>query len=293
MTREETANKATPLWGNKLYHERARAALPLLVRQAKAGASITYGSLAKELGIPNPRNLNYPLGSIGASLQHLGKEWQRDIPPIQVLVINKNTGLPGAGIGWFLHHPKADFARLSRQQKDELVKVAHFDIYAYRHWDEVLRALELKPVFSNAEALVKTATRFKGGGEGEAHRRLKTYVCAHPELIDFRHPCQATVERRLPSGDALDVSFESRRHWTAVEVKSAVSAEGDLERGLFQCVKYKAVMAAECAVQGKRKDVDALLVVEGKLSPDLLALANTLGIQFAEVSRHGNTYQCG
>ncbi len=289
MTREETANKATPLWGNKLYHERARAALPLLVRQAKAGVSITYGSLAKELGIPNPRNLNYPLGSIGASLEQLDP----DIPPIQALVINKTSGLPGSGIGWFLHHSKADFARLSRQQKLQKVKAAHFDIYAYQHWDKVLRALKLKPVSSNAEALVKTATRFKGGGEGEAHRRLKTYVCAHPELIGFRRSCQATVERRLASGDALDVSFESRRHWTAVEVKSAVSAEGDLERGLFQCVKYKAVMAAECAVQGKRKDVDALLVVEGKLSPDLLALANTLGIQFAEVSRHGTTYQCG
>ena len=102
------------------------------------------------------------------------------------------------------------------------------------------------------------------------------------------------AETLRPLSDAsLDVSFESSRYWTAIEVKSVASAKGDLERGFFQCVKYKAVMTAECAVQGKRKDVDALLVVEGKLSPDLLALANTLRIQFAEVSRHGTTYQCG
>ena len=292
MTREETANKASPLWGNKLYHERARAALPLLVRQAKAGVSITYENLAKELDMPNPQNLNYPLGSIGASLQHLGKEWQRDIPLIQALVVNKNTGLPGSGIGWFLYRSKAHFASLSRQQKLQKVKAAQSKIYDYQHWDEVLRALKLKPVSSNAEALVETARGFRGGGEGEAHRRMKMYVCAHPELIGFRRSCSATVERRLPSGDALDVSFESPRYWTAVEVKSAVSAEGDLERGLFQCIKYKAVMTAECTVQGKRKNVDALLVVEGKLSPNLLALANTLGVQFIEVFRHGTTYQC-
>ena len=292
MTREETAKKASHLWGDKLYHKRARAALPLLVRQANAGEPITYESLARELGMPNPRNLNFPLGCIGTSLQDLTDRWQCAIPPIQALVINKDTGLPGSGIGGFLYHSKSDFMRLPSQERRQLVKAAQFKIYAYQQWDKVLHALGLEPAPSNAKALTEKAKGFKGGREGEAHRRLKTYVCAHPELIGFRHPCQATVERRLPSGDALDVSFESPRYWTAVEVKSAVSAEGDLERGLFQCVKYKAVMVAECAVQGKRKDVDALLVVEGKLPSDLMALANMLGIQFAEVSRRGATYQC-
>ena len=292
MTREETANRASHLWGDKLYHERARAALPLLVRQANAGEPITYESLAKELGMQNPRNLNCPLGCIGTSLRDLADQWQCDIPLINTLVINKSKGLPGSGIGEFLYHSKIDFVRLSSQERRQLVKATQFKIYAYQQWDKVLHALGLEPAPSNAEALTEKAKGFKGSGESEAHRLLKTYVCAHPELIGFLHPCQATVERRLPSGDALDVSFESPRYWTAVEVKSVVSAEGDLERGLFQCVKYKAVMTAECAVQGKRKDVDALLVVEGKLPPDLLALANTLGIQFAEVSRYGSTYQC-
>jgi len=60
-----TAKISAPISGEKLYQERARAALPLLVRQAQAGAPIFYSDLADELGMPNPRNLNYVLGSIG------------------------------------------------------------------------------------------------------------------------------------------------------------------------------------------------------------------------------------
>ena len=65
MARRETAKKASHMQGDKPYQKYACAALPLLVRQAKARKPITYGSLAKELGMPNPRHLNYPLGSIG------------------------------------------------------------------------------------------------------------------------------------------------------------------------------------------------------------------------------------
>ena len=77
MARRETAKKASHMHGDKLYQKRARAALLLLVRQAKARKSVTYESLAKELDMPNPRNLNYPLGSIGTTLQRLGEEWKQ------------------------------------------------------------------------------------------------------------------------------------------------------------------------------------------------------------------------
>lgn len=64
----DTAKIAKPISGDKLYQERARATLPLLVRQAHAGSPIRYGELAAELGMPNPRNLNYVLGSIGKAM---------------------------------------------------------------------------------------------------------------------------------------------------------------------------------------------------------------------------------
>ena len=88
--------------GDKLYRERARKALPLLVRQAQARRKIYYSDLAPKLGMANLRNLNYALGYIGQALASLSEEpgW-KEIPPIQCLVVNKQTGLPGEGVGWF------------------------------------------------------------------------------------------------------------------------------------------------------------------------------------------------
>ena len=165
MTREETAEIASPMWeGNELYQKRARLVLPLLVRQAKAGRTVTYGNLAKELCMPNARNLNYPLGSIRASLQLLGKKWGKNIPPgIQVLVVNKDTKLPGTGIALF-PETGTDF----RAQ----VKAEQARVYAYPRWDDVLRYLNLEPAPPNA-TLVETAKGFRGGGESEEHRQLK------------------------------------------------------------------------------------------------------------------------
>ena len=109
-----TAKISAPISGDKLYQERARAALPLLVRQAQAGAPIFYSDLAEELGMPNPRNLNYVLGSIGQSMELLSKSWKEKVPPIQCLVINKATGLPGEGID------AQEKARHREREHDEL-----------------------------------------------------------------------------------------------------------------------------------------------------------------------------
>ena len=76
-----------------LYQRRAFSALPLLVRQAEAGQTIHYEHLTRELGMPNPRNLNYVLGSIGTSLRNLGQLWGQEIPAVQALVTNKASGL--------------------------------------------------------------------------------------------------------------------------------------------------------------------------------------------------------
>src|SRR4051794_25528921 len=102
MSKSTTAKAAGPLFGDKLYQQRARAAFPLLVRQAEAATPIFYSALAEELGMPNARNLNYVLGCVGRAMEHLSKQWKEKVPPIQCLVVNKRTGLPGEGVGWFL-----------------------------------------------------------------------------------------------------------------------------------------------------------------------------------------------
>lgn len=84
------AQKVAPIWGNKLYQQRARMALPILIRQAEGQEPISYSNLALELGMPNPRNLSDVLGCIGETIEYLNKKKKQKIPPIQCLVVNKH-----------------------------------------------------------------------------------------------------------------------------------------------------------------------------------------------------------
>jgi hypothetical protein len=155
-----TARIAEPISGDKLYQRRARAALPLLVRQAQAGTPIFYSALAEELGMPNSRNLNYVLGSIGQSLVKLSRAWRAKVPPIQCLVINKATGLPGNGVGWFLDaRGKGAFSRLPLRRRREIVDVQLQMVYGFPRWAEVLEVLSLKPVTTGFTAMVKRVRR--------------------------------------------------------------------------------------------------------------------------------------
>lgn len=284
----ETAEIAKPIYGDKLYQQRARIALPLLVRQAEAGMTITYSDLALELGMPNPRNLNYVLGSIGETLQSLSKEWGEKVPPIQCLVINKNTGLPGEGVGWFLADTDVapqfqNYKNLpNRQQRDIVNKQLHF-VFGYKRWRDVLQMLDLKPLASDFSDLLKVTPQRGGGGESENHRLLKEFVANHPEAIGFpKGTPKGKPEHLLPSGDFLDVSFQGADDWIGVEVKSSISNDPDIVRGLFQCVKYRAVMEAVQRASALPQNSRTILVLENKFPAHLLPLKNILGVEIVE-----------
>jgi len=276
-----TARIAEPISGESQYQERARRALSILVRQAEAGNSIFYSDLAKELRMPNPRNLNYVLGSIGRSMENLSKHWKRKVPPIQCLVLNKHTRLPGEGIGWFLVK-KEDFGSLSPVRKRAIVDAELAHIYGYAHWRDVLRTLELSPVTQSYAGLNEAAAG-RGGGESESHRMMKEFVAAHPAVVGLPlSTAKGTCEHPLPSGDRLDVSFSTKAGWVAVEVKSEISNDADIVRGLYQCVKYVAVMQAVEASENREIGAQALLAIAGRLPDRLIPLKNMLGVTVVE-----------
>lgn len=272
----ETAEVSENFWGDKLYQKRARKALPLLVRQAVIGETIFYSDLAEELKMPNARNLNYVLGCIGTTLEELAEETEVEIPPIQCLVVNKATELPGEGVGWFISDK--DFKKLSKKQKKNIVDSQLAKIYSFSDWLWVLDELELEhPVFPR---LSDVLPKRRGGGEGELHKELKDYIANNPMVVGLPSSCpKGEVEFKLPSGDSVDVMFTYRSQMVAVEVKSRISDQADICRGLFQCVKYQTVTEAMLGVQGKPQNVQTLLVLESSFPKELIAIKNMLNIK--------------
>ena len=164
---------------------------------------------------------------------------------------------------------------------------AHALIFAYPRWGEVLRELSLEPVQPRFHDEVDAASSFTGGGgEGDRHRELKEFVARNPACIGLHETTPiGSNEVPLPSGDCLDVSLNFKKQWISAEVKTVISGTADITRGLFQCVKYRAVMLAVQAVKGEIRDVRAVLALEGKLPLELVALRNILGIEVYEAVR--------
>jgi len=277
----ETGEKTfdADIHGEKLYQKRARKALPILVRQAKAEQPIYYSDLAEEIGMPNPRNLNYVLGAIGNSLIKLGKKWNEEIPLINVLVINKNNSLPGEGISYFIKDRK-HFENSSKKEKRRLLNLYLSEVFNYPKWGEVLKALNLKrPELPN----IKNTTKDKkswGTGESPEHERLKIFISKHPEILGIDNNLQSTnIEYTFPSQDAVDILFKTKSSWIGVEVKSHISDIDDILRGLFQCVKYKALIEADQMTNNIKPSAEVFLAIENNFPNELLSIKNILGIK--------------
>ncbi len=270
------------LSGDELYQKRARKALPLLVRQAQAQSKIYYSDLAPKLGMTNSRNLNYVLGYIGQALESLSREygWKR-IPPIQCLVVNKKTGLPGEGIWWFKWED--DFRKWPRGKQRALVEAELQEIFSYPKWLEVLKTLGLYMDYAD---VLSQAVSIRRGGESERHLKLKEYTRAHPEILQVA--ADAKVEKDeflLTSGDSLDVLFRNDDDWIAVEVKSAISSPLDIYRGMFQCVKYQAVIEAYQITHNLPRSVRVILVLEGLFPTEFDDIKQKLGIEVIDCVR--------
>jgi len=78
------------------------------------------------------------------------------------------------------------------------------------------------------------------------------------------------------------VYFQHGHDRIAVEVKSSLSSEDDIVRGIFQCVKYRAVLEAQQAADGIAQSARAILLLEAKLPSRFQALKNILGIELVD-----------
>ena len=261
--------------------KRVPVILPILVRQAMASQTITYGDLGEELDLHH-RALKHPLGCIGEILCELSKRWNEKIPPIQGLVINQKTGLPGDNVNFLRHKPDP-------REKEAIVKAVLGKVFSYPKWLDVLEELGLSPAPPLNPQPERTTSPRGGPDESEAHKRLKEYVAQHPESVRLKKSlAPGETECQLPSGDIPDVLFQDQTRRIAVEVKSRISSQGDLRRGLFQCVKYRAILKACRSLEGETYEVDALLAIEGVLPKEPIPVRNTLGIWVENVQVKSN-----
>jgi len=266
------------IFGNKLFQQRAREALPILVRQALVSQKITYSDLADELKMPNPRNLNYVLGLIGNTLLNLSEEWKEEIPPIQSIVINKQTEMPGEGVNWFINN-RQQYEESTPTEKKRLLLEMLSNVFHYDKWLNVLEYLKLKPNVDSTTAFKKiTKNAGHGTGEGEKHKQFKIFISENPKLIGLTGFKKGDIEHNFPSLDSIDVYFSNDNSVVGVEVKSETSNANDILRGLFQCKKYEALIEAENCVNGVRKEINVILALEKEFPNELLPIKNILSV---------------
>ena len=115
------------------------------------------------------------------------------------------------------------------------------------------------------------------------HRALRLWVQNHPEHIaEGLCDVAAETEVELLSADRVDVVYRSPREIVTIEVKSRDSSWPDLRRGVYQCIKYRAVMEAQ--EEGSGRAVRSLLVTESPLPADLKQTAKRLDVTHLQVN---------
>jgi len=229
-------------------------ALPHIVRCAQLRRTITYSELGKRIAVHH-RGFYHSLGYIRDEICGT-----RDIPRLNVLVVNKGTDLPGEG---FL--PEGDRPRSKRELKQKFEELRD-EVFAFEGWDDLLVRLGLQPVpgleaefDEEAREYDRYVKKTRSTGEGDRHRLLKEYVASHPESIGLLGRPSGTTEYAFPSGDECDVVFslgDSSGH-AVVEIKNG--HRGELVRGIYQAIKYRALMVAEKG-HGREYPVSAYLV---------------------------------
>jgi hypothetical protein len=274
---------------------------PLLVWCAKHGMKISYGQTDAELQRRgwghhvHAAMYGYPAGAIGSALLDTEEKRGQKIPPLNALVVNANTGIPGDGCDYYLSNYLNGNSKkkLSNSQRRSMAEETIEEVWRFEGWDEIIADYGLNPTNQPIPGLdvefEPKAPRKDGwttGPESEAHKALKNWVAKHPGAIKSKIKYKTgTVEWLFASSDRADVMFSHGQGWTAAEVKSLEAPDAELERGIYQCVKYQALLRAELKAMGKVPAGYAVLVTERHLSASLQTLADLLGVRFVTVRR--------
>ena len=294
--------KVTTLEGHSWTKRTARSGFPILVEYARKRRKITYSEWDEEIvkrGLGQhvmPVQYGKPAGTIGDACKEYADQTGIKVPPINLMVVNAKLGLPGKGANEYIRRfckdyldRKVDPTKLSDRKKRAIIDRAHVEIFDFPSWEDVLRACGLKETRrtrrrSRSRRRQPSPGGWNTGPESDAHKRLKQQVADNPALIGLKTDDSGIQEYTLWSGDRVDVYFQ--REAVAIEVKTASAGFDELHRGIFQCVKYKAVLQAQQVHDREIPIADCLLAVGGVFPKELQEIANVLDVRcYAKLSK--------
>lgn len=275
----------------------APIALRMLIEATHKGEPfVTYGDIAAEIHAKLGGKKIFPphIGKVAGSMMDQILKLDSNAPLINALITRPN-GLPGDGVSGYLakryRQPRLKkWETVSKSEKLKIVERERKKVRLYKGWEKLEKKLFGSPAsIKRLNQILKEKDgnspdgRRGGAPESEEHKKLKEWVRKNPQKIGLPQSFdQGHVEFELESADIVDVMFTDGAQFAVVEVKSCRSGDGDLKRGIYQCVKYRAVKKAQ--EQPVNTSVRAILVTERDLPPKLKERARLLRVKTKKVS---------
>jgi len=266
-----------------------------LITVALAGTKIQYGEIKRRLENEEGFSTIFAtrIGYVAGSLMDKIHNVDRKAPLINVLVVSQKDEQPSDGAGSFMaarfnkpllawegakeKYPKQweifsdraagqvykyspeDWADLYRRVFGRILKI-----------DDIENEREKRQV-GNENDFGAGKHKYGAGGESEYHRSLRLWITANPAMVR-RTFAEARTETEfyLDSADRVDVVYHLPDRTIVLEVKSKISNDIDLRRGVYQCVKYRAVKKAMDVRNNIQ--IEAILVTEEPISGEIEAL---------------------
>jgi hypothetical protein len=287
-------------------------AASLLLPRARANRPISYSNLCKELAGQTeikwvPVRVGALLGTLGSLLVEWSEAEDDDCPELQSFAVNSTTEVPGDGFYPFIEErfglKVGSLKDATLAERQYWIDVVHREAHTFPHWDRVIAFVRKRAAMSaaawavlSAKGRVRSAKApsadetirraFGGGPESDEHKELKALVRREPSR--FKISTQLTPdpmgdgEFRLPSGDEIDVLFHDTSRYEVIEVKPRGVSELEHRKGLFQCIKYRSILAAMGRLRGKTWKIKAKLVCGGPVHEDIVREAGCLDIEVFE-----------
>ena len=209
-----------------------------------------------------------------------------DCPPLNILLVRQGDLMPGKGAGPFMADYRGDerlrapeFRETNTDEWRLACEDLATDVYAFEGWDEAYRRAfrERLPAPALPKGREKDGISRRRKGEGPRHKALRLWVRDNPGAIRRDYAAFETQsEFLLDSADRVDVVYRGPDSTVAIEVKSSDSDDADLRRGVFQCIKYRAVMDAMDIRSDPR--IIAILVTQTPIPGELKGLIRQHGI---------------